>query len=53
MACTGLVLSSTNSGSRTETGLGRSGTSGTASKSPSAFPGVDEPEGNADADKGN
>lgn len=53
MACTGLMLSSTNSGSRTETGLGRSGTSETLSKSPTPFPGVDELERDAEGDGGN
>ena len=50
MACRGLRLSSTNNGSRTETGLGRSGTSETPSKSPTAFPCVGELEDDAERD---
>lgn len=53
MAGTGLGLSSINSGSRTETGLGRSGTSETRSKSPTAFSGVDKLEGDTEGDEGN
>lgn len=52
MTCTGLMLSSTNSGSRTETGLGRSGTSEPPSKSPTPFPGVNDVEGDSEGDGG-
>lgn len=52
MACTGLMLSSINSGSRTETGLGLSGTSEPPSKSPTPFPGVTEVEWDAEGDGG-